>query len=217
MGDNYKRYCFKAGYDNSLSNIGAVSTHQKHKNQRQLDQDASIESDIDSGPSKTRIKQQMHALQALGEQLVELDSEQLRQLDLPDSLMEALLAARHISKHGARRRQMQFIGKWMRTINPLPIQEKLDEWQRSSVSYTAWLHRLEKWRERLVSDETALTEFAETYPQADIQQLRSVLRNVQHERLSNKPPKYYRMLFKLLRETIPHKTGIRSNQDSEES
>jgi len=217
LDDNYKRCYFKAGYDSSLSNIGAVSTYQKHKNQLQPDQGASIESDIDSGPSKTRIKQQMHALQALGEQLVELDPKQLRQLDLPDSLMEALLATRHISKHGARRRQMQFIGKWMRTIDPLPIREKLDEWQRSSVSHTAWLHRLEKWRERLLSDETALTEFAETYPQADIQQLRSVLRNVQHERLANKPPKYYRLLFKLLRETIPQKTEIHSNQYFEKS
>lgn len=215
MGDNYKRRCFKARYDNSLSNIGAVSTHQKHKNQLQPDQDASVDSDIDSGPSKTRIKQQMHALQSLGEQLVELDPEQLRQLDLPDSLMEALLEARHISKHGARRRQMQFIGKWMRAIDPLPVQEKLDEWQRSSISHTAWLHRLEKWRERLLSDETALTEFAETYPQTDIQQLRTLLRNVQQERLANKPPKNFRELFKLLRKVIPQKSGSTPDQDFE--
>jgi len=215
LDDNYKRCCFKAGYDNSFSNIGAVSTHQKHKNQLQPDQDVSVDSDMDSAPSKTRIKQQMHALQALGEQLVQLDAEQLRQLDLPDSLMEALLEARHISKHGARRRQMQFIGKCMRAIDPLPVQEKLNEWQRSSISHTAWLHRLEKWRERLLSDETALTEFAEAYPQADIQQLRAVLRNVQHEQLTNQPPKNFRLLFKLLRKIIPQKTETLSAQDFE--
>lgn len=147
----------------------------------------------------------MHALQALGEQLVALDPKQLQQFDLPDSLMEALLEARHISKHGARRRQMQFIGKWMRAIDPQPIQEKLDEWQRSSVGHTAWLHRLEKWRERLLNDETALTEFAATYPQTDIQPLRTLLRNVQQERAASKPPKSFRALFQLLRETIPQK------------
>ncbi|MDT8364745.1 MAG: ribosome biogenesis factor YjgA [Nitrosomonas sp.] len=188
-------------------NIGAVTARQKHKNQLQPDQDLPSDGEIDSGPSKTRVKQQMHALQALGEQLVRLDPEQLRQLGLPDSLLEALLEARHINKYGARRRQMQFIGKWMRAIDPLPVQEKLDGWQRSSVSHTAWLHRIEKWRERLLSDETALTEFAEIHPQADIQQLRTMLRNAQQERLANKPPKNFRALFKLLRDIIPQKSG----------
>ncbi len=182
-----------------------MSTHQKPKTQPPSNQDESIENEIDSGPSKTLVKHQMHALQALGEQLVTLDPKQLQQLDLPDSLMEALLEARHISKHGARRRQMQFIGKWMRAIDPKLIQEKLDEWQRSSVGHTAWLHRLEKWRERLLNDETALTEFAATYPQTDIQQLRMLLRNVQQERAAGKPPKNFRALFQLLRETIPQK------------
>lgn len=214
MSDNCKRCYFKARYDNSFSNTDAVSTHQKHKNQLQTDQNISVEDDIDSGPSKTRVKQQMHDLQALGEQLTQLNPEQLQQIDLPDILMEALLEARHISKHGARRRQMQFIGKWMRAIDPLPVQEKLNEWQQSSVSHTAWLHRLEKWRGRLLSDETALTEFSEAYPQANIQQLRTLLRNVQHERLANKPPKNFRLLFKLLREIIPQKTGSNLDQDS---
>lgn len=214
MSDNYKRCYFKARYDNSFSNTDAVSTHQKHKNQLQTDQNISVEDNIDSGPSKTRVKQQMHDLQALGEQLTQLNPEQLQQLDLPDILMEALLEARHISKHGARRRQMQFIGKWMRAIDPLPVQEKLNEWQQSSASHTAWLHRLEKWRGRLLSDETALTKFSEAYPQTNIQQLRTLLRNVQHERLANKPPKNFRLLFKLLREIIPQKTESNLDQDS---
>lgn len=216
MNDNYKRCRLKARYDNSfLDTTGTVSTHRKHNNNLQSGQDGSVDGNTDPAPSKTRIKQQMHALQALGEQLIELDIERLQQLDLPEGLMEALQEARHISKHGARRRQMQLIGKWMRAIDPSPIQEKLDEWQRSSAGHTAWLHRIEKWRERLLSDEAALTEFAKAYPQADIQRLRTLLRNIQQERLANKPPKNFRLLFKLLREFIPQRAGSVPDQDAE--
>lgn len=166
-------------------------------------QPTTSDSNPESQPSKTRLKQEMHALQALGEQLTELDPIRIMELDLPEKLVDALLAARKITRRGARRRQMQFIGKLMRSIDPVPVQEKLAAWQHSSVQNTAWLHQLERWRDRLIHDETAVTEFVESYPQADVRQLRALLRNIEKERLANKPPKNFRALFKLLRQTIP--------------
>jgi len=70
--------------------------------------------------SKTRLKQQMHELQLLGELLVELPKDKLAQLDLPESLREAVLNARKITAHGGKRRQLQYIGKLMRTVDPEP-------------------------------------------------------------------------------------------------
>lgn len=156
----------------------------------------------DDVPSKTQRKKDMHALQEIGEQLVELDQKKLIQFDLPEILIDAINLARPMNKHGARRRQMQYIGKLMRNIDVLPIQEKLDSWQQVSVHQTARLHQLERWRERLLSDENALTEFAQKYPAADLQHLRLLIRNAQKEKAAEKPPKSFRLLFQELQAII---------------
>ncbi len=152
----------------------------------------------DTAPSKTQRKKDMHALQEIGEQLVELDQKKLSEFDLPEILIDALNLARPMNKHGARRRQMQYIGKLMRTIDVLPIQAKLDSWHQASMRQTARLHQLERWRERLLADEHALTEFAQKFPTANIQHLRTLIRNAQKEKTANKPPKSFRLLFQEL-------------------
>ena len=108
-----------------------------------------------------------------------------------------------MNKHGAKRRQMQYIGKLMRTIDVLPIQKKLDAWQGVSIQHNARLHLLERWRERLLTDEQALTEFAQAFPGADMQHLRVLIRNAQKEKVSDKPPKSFRLLFQELQALIP--------------
>lgn len=169
----------------------------------------------DSGPlpvSKTRRKQEMHALQDMGEQLIQLDPKRLAELDLPETLADAILEAKRIRKHGALRRQMQFIGKLMRDVDAAPIQEKLDAWNGLSSQHTAWLHLLERWRERLLADELALGELGQRYPSADLQQLRLLTRNAEKERLANKPPKSFRMLFHELQKIIPEGSEWTDNE-----
>lgn len=156
----------------------------------------------DAVPSKTQRKKDMHALQEIGEQLVELDPKKLNEFDLPETLLDAIHLARPMTKHGARRRQMQYIGRLMREVDTQPIQQKLDSWRQTSVHQTARLHQLERWRERLLADEHALTEFAEKYPTADLQRLRSLIRNAQKEKAAEKPPKSFRLLFQELQSTI---------------
>jgi len=56
-------------------------------------------------------------LQALGAQLVALSPGYLARLQLPDALREAVLAAQGMRAHGARLRQMQYIGKLMRQLD----------------------------------------------------------------------------------------------------
>lgn len=156
-------------------------------------------------PSKTQRKKQMLVLQDLGTELVALNEEQLVSLALPDRLHEAVVAAKRITRFEARRRQLQYIGKLMRTIDPEPIQARLDVWKAASREHTARLHHLERWRERLLADEAALAELLSAYPQADMQQVRALVRNAQRERDANQPPRSYRALFQVLKETLERK------------
>jgi ribosome-associated protein len=72
-------------------------------------------------PSKTQRTRDAHALQALGDELVALSAAQLARLDLPEALHEAVVAAQRMRAHGAQRRQMQYIGKLMRQLEPTVI------------------------------------------------------------------------------------------------
>ena len=154
------------------------------------------------GPSKTQRKNDAHALQTLGAALVALNRERLLQIELPESLRDAVLAAQRITAHEGRRRQLQFIGKLMRNVDPAPIQARLDEWNSVSAEQIARMHRIERWRDRLLTEPAAISELAIEFPQGDLQQLRTLIRNTLREREHNKPPKSYRAMFQLLRDII---------------
>ncbi len=142
----------------------------------------------------------MHELQDLGEKLVSLSSQQLKHIELPERLRDAVNDARRISKHEARRRQMQFIGKLMRTADPEPIQAAIAVIEGTSQQEVARQHRLERLRERLLEDETTLTQIAAAHPGVDLQALRTLRRNALKERELAKPPKHFREIFRVLRE-----------------
>ncbi|WP_018150051.1 ribosome biogenesis factor YjgA [Leeia oryzae] len=158
---------------------------------------------LDDGPSKSQKKREMHALQTMGDALVALGKDQLKKLQLPERLFDAIMEAKRLTAHGAIRRQSQYIGKLMRHVDAAPIQAYLDQLTQSSSAQTAWLHRIERWRDKLVSDSNAITLFADEFPEADIQQVRQLVRNALKERELNKPPKAYRELFQLLKALQP--------------
>ena len=151
--------------------------------------------------SKSQRKRDMHALQALGQQLVELPKEQFEKITLEENLYDAIVDARNIRQHGARKRQLQYIGKIMRNIDAGPIQEQLNTIEGHSSQATQALHYIERWRDRLLEEgDHALEELVKQYQQADRQYLRQLLRNAQKEMLANKAPKSARALFRYLRE-----------------
>ena len=150
--------------------------------------------------TKTRRKREMHELQALGADLARLSEAQLRSIELPEELREALLEAKRITSREAKRRQMQYVGRLMRALDPEPIRARLGEIEGSSARATARHRRLEAWRERLLGDDTALTQFAAEHPGADLQGLRTLIRNARKEAGEGKPPRAYRELFRVLRE-----------------
>ena len=156
-------------------------------------------------PSKSQRKREMHELQDLGVELVALNDEQLASVALPESLLDAVMHARSLTKHEARRRQMQYIGKLMRNVDPEPIRERIAAYKSVSTAHTARLHRLERWRARLLEEEGALAELLSAHPEADAARLRLLIRNAARERAAGQPPKSFRALFKLLDELFVDK------------
>ncbi|MGB2904319.1 MAG: ribosome biogenesis factor YjgA [Candidatus Dechloromonas phosphoritropha] len=157
-------------------------------------------SDSNERPSKTREKKAMHELQDLGTELVGLSAGQLKRIKLPDNIHEAVRAAQKITAHGAHKRQLQYLGKLMRSTDDEPIRAGLALIRGESSAETARLHRLERLRTRLLEDESAVADIATTWPGADIQQLRQLRRNALKEQEANKPPKSFRAIFQILQE-----------------
>lgn len=158
------------------------------------------DSDADLPPSKTQLKAEADAQQALGVRLTELSKDKLLKLNLPDEVFEAVLESRKITANGAIRRHRQYLGRLMREIDTAPIIEQLARWDGKHTAENAYFHGLERWRDRLINDSKAISEFMELHPSTDSQQLRTLIRNAQKELAANKPPKSSRELFKLLRE-----------------
>jgi ribosome-associated protein len=151
--------------------------------------------------SRTRRKRAMEALQALGEALAVLPIERLKKIDLPENLREAIDAVRRMPRQDeARRRQMQYIGRVMRHVDSEPIRAALAEARGDSAAGTARLHRIERLRDALLENETALSEIAALHPGIDLQRLRSLRRAALKEKESGKPPRNYRAIFQMLKD-----------------
>lgn len=141
----------------------------------------------------------MLELQALGTALAELPETQLARLELPEPLRAALLEARRIKSHEAKRRQLQYIGRLMRAVDAEPLRAQLAAIEGGSAQAAAAHRRLEAWRERLLEDDEALTIFTTEHPATDVQRIRSLIRSAREEQQRGKPPRAYRELFRMLK------------------
>jgi ribosome-associated protein len=154
-------------------------------------------------PSKTRMKQASHEIQELGEALVGFSDERLETLDLGEPLLDAIRACRRIRSHEARRRQMQLIGKLMRGIDVEPVRAAIAESQIGPARESLALHQAERWRAELIADDAATTRFGSEHPDADLQQLRNLVRNARKD-ASGVPEqrngRAYRELFRFIRQ-----------------
>jgi ribosome-associated protein len=156
----------------------------------------------DDRPSKTRRKKEVHELQSLGEALVSLADDRLSALALPERLRDAVMEARRIKSHEARRRQMQYIGKLMRGVDPAPIRAELQARRAQSDSQVLAQKRVEAWRRRLLEDDRALAELMAEHGGADAGRLRSLVIDALHERETHQPPRAYRALYQALRDLL---------------
>ncbi|POW58964.1 hypothetical protein C3408_05175 [Candidatus Pantoea alvi] len=150
--------------------------------------------------SKSEIKRDAEELKRLGAELVDLGKNALEKIPLDEELLAAIELAQRIKKEG-RRRQLQLIGKMLRSRDVDPIRQALDKLKNRHNQQVALFHKLEALRDRLVEQgDDAMNEVIALYPHADRQQLRSMIRNAQKEKAGNKPPKSSRQIFQYLRE-----------------
>ncbi|MDN6633226.1 MAG: ribosome-associated protein [Enterobacterales bacterium] len=178
---------------------------QKHPDEDWLDEVP--ENDIDKDEddeiiwvSKSEIKRDAEALKDLGAELVDLGKNALDKIPLDADLRAAVELAQRIKKEG-RRRQLQLIGKMLRQRDPEPIQTALDKLNNRHNQQVALFHKLEQIRDRLIDEgDDVIAIVLDLYPQADRQQLRSLIRNAKKEKATNKPPKSARQIFQYLRE-----------------
>ena len=153
-------------------------------------------------PSKSQLKREMTALQKLGAELVEEARDRVKRIPMPEDVRDAILECQLIKDHEGRRRQLQYVGKKMRSLNEeevAVIQATIDSWKGASKAETAALHALERQRDKLLADDEALTLLLTRHPQVDVQHLRTLIRNARKEVSENKPPKAYREIYQLLK------------------
>ncbi|MBB5459123.1 ribosome biogenesis factor YjgA [Paraburkholderia sp. Cpub6] len=153
-------------------------------------------------PSKSQVKREMQALQDLGLELVALPKDALKRMPMPEKLDEAVREARRITDHEGKRRQIQYVGRVMRSLldtETAALRTALDTFKGINKSETAKLHWIERTREKLLADDAALTEFIRQHPSADPQQGRTLIRNARKEAEQSKPPRYFRELFQWIK------------------
>jgi ribosome-associated protein len=171
-------------------------------------------------PSKSELKRLSDALQKMGETLVEAPRDRVKRVPMPEDVLDAILECQQITNHEGRRRQMQFVGKKMRTLDEAEvaeIQKAIDSWKGASKSETAAMHALERRRDKLLVDDKALTVLLGENPELDVQHLRTLIRNARKEQAENKPPKAYREIFQILKqvEAKKHKPAAGDDADAD--
>jgi len=155
----------------------------------------------DERPSKSALKREMHARQALGEALCELSPKELATIPIEDeTLHEAIVTARTIQSNSALRRHRQYIGKLMRGIDPEPLQAALDALYQNRRDSAQQHHELEALRDRLIDDgDAALPEVLERFPGAERQALRQLIRSAQRDAREERNSGAARKLFRYLK------------------
>ena len=163
--------------------------------------------------SRTDLKRESDELQDLGKDLLGLRSDLFDAVGLPEKLVDAIAEAKRITNFEGKRRQMQYVGKLMRKLDPAQVaaaRQALDEQHKGSATEKLQLHLAEQWRDRLIADEAALTTWLEHFPSTDIQALRSLIRQARKDEAQTAPEneapakksRAYRDLFQLLRNSL---------------
>jgi len=161
----------------------------------------SDEFDDDEEVSKSQKKREATALQDLGERLITLSDKQLKEIDMPESLNDAVLLARNIKARSGRKRQLQYIGKIMRNIDVEPIETFFAKLDNKHHDANKIFHQLERWRDRILAEgNDVLTEVKEQFPEVDMQRMRQLVRNANNSKNEKTSTRAKREIFQYLKE-----------------
>ncbi len=154
-------------------------------------------------PSKSARKREAERLKQVGRALTERSPAALAELGLSEELAEAIAEYRHLPSHGARRRQLQRIGKHLRDLDAdaaLALQEAIDTQDGVSAQAVYEHAQLERWRDALIESDEALTEYLSTHPDVDRQKLRQLIKRTRSSKTEQQRATAARTLFRFLRD-----------------
>lgn len=182
-----------------------------------IDLDAAPEPDENgyTRPSKSMLKRESHDLQQLGKHLLEMPDSRLDDIGMPERLRDALAAWKKTRSFEGKRRQLQFIGKVMREVDAAPLREAVAAFQMGHARNTLALHQAETWRTELLAedDKVALTRWGQTYPQSDLQQLRTLIRNARKDAAAapeQRSGRAFRELFQFIKQVMETQAAVPS-------
>lgn len=177
--------------------------------------DQQLKAELKPEASKTDLKRESEEIQKLGEALLTLRADLFDRLQLPEKLVEALDELKRITNFEGRRRQSQYVGKLMRNLEDEELQavrEAIEEQQKGSAREHQALHEIEKWRDDLIADDSALQRWVEAHPRTDTQQLRALVRQARKETppdadavskgLAPRHGRAYREIFQLVKQAL---------------
>ncbi len=155
-----------------------------------------------TAPSKSQRKRDSSALQELGAKLTELTPVALKKCALPEEVLDAIKEYQRLpNKHGARNRQMQFIGKVMRDM-PEEVIARINAQINQDVTLVKRRYMaLEELRTSLLADnKERLEQLAKEQPLADMEQVKQLIKKAHQEQQQEATPLASRKLFQLLRQ-----------------
>ena len=152
--------------------------------------------------SKTELKKDSKKIQAFGKKVSELSSEEISSFNFPDTILKAVKDCKSIKSNVAKKRQVQYLGKLLREIDLSEAYLRMNQINSNSQHEVRNNQKAEIWRERLIQDKGALTELIRFCPDIDRQKIRQLIQNTLKEIKASNPPKYYRRLFKYIKEHI---------------
>ena len=158
---------------------------------------------MDQELSKSAKKREALRVKKLGDALTKLNADQLSGMPVDTRLLDAIVLHNRINSNGAKRRQLQYIGRLMRGSDIAAIEAEIERLSGESADAQYTLHRLERWRERLLAEPQALTEYLAEHPEADRQRLRHLIHRTNAASDTTQQRRFSRDLFRLLREGVP--------------
>ena len=168
------------------------------------DDDSHVYVPRDERPSRSQLRREALDVLKLAQALAALSDAQLARIPLDDDLRAEVARTRAVKQQIARKRAEQFLAKQLRKLGDadlVPLRAALEHDREHARREAAALHRVETWRERLITDgDAALDELMQQFPAADRQQLRQLARKARAERDAQKPLHAFHELFRALRE-----------------
>jgi ribosome-associated protein len=150
--------------------------------------------------SKTTLKKEAKQIQSLGVEISKFNPEVIEDFNFPLNIVNAIIDLKNIKSNSAKKRQAQYLGKLLRTIDLTETYNLIAKLKMNSKKELQINSLVEEWRDKLIRDESELTNLINLYPNIDIQATRKIILNSQKEK--GKSNKYCKQLYQSLRSFI---------------